>query len=78
MLNDRINIGPDLSDWKFLGDCTAADLDYAAQLREDHARRNAARAGQLRKLAELLDEHQVATVGELPSTALSDALGLAA
>ena len=27
MLNDRINIGPDLSDWKFLGDCNAEDLD---------------------------------------------------
>lgn len=78
MLGDRINIGPDLSDWKFLSDCTAVDLDYAAQLRENHARRNAARAVQLRSLAELLDQHQVTTVGELPTDALSVALGSAA
>lgn len=78
MLRYRVNIGPDASDWKFLADCTAVDLDYAARLREDHARRNAERAAQLRHLAELLAEHGVATVGELPEPVLGDTLGGAA
>jgi hypothetical protein len=74
-LRDRINVGPDVSDWKFLADCTAEDLDYAAALREEHARRNAARAAQYRRLAELLNGHGVSTVGELPESALKDGLG---
>lgn len=78
MLRDRINVGPDVSDWKFLADCTAEDLDYAASIREEHARRNAARAEQYRQLAELLEEHGVDTVGELPDGTLGSALGDAA
>lgn len=78
MLRERLNVGPAVGDWKFLADCTTADLAYAAQLREDHARRNAAKAAQLRRLAELLDEHQVTTVGELPEGDLGGALGAAA
>lgn len=74
MLRDRINVGPDVSDWKFLADCTATDLDYAASIREENARRNAARAEQYRQLAELLEEHGVATVGELPDETLGTAL----
>lgn len=78
MLQDRISVGADSSDWKFLRDCTALDLDYAATLREDHARRNAARAKQLRELAELLTAHGVATVGQLPEGILAPALSEAA
>ena len=78
MLRERLNVGPAVSDWKFLADCTVADLSYAASRREDHARRNAERAAQLRRLAELLEEHGVATVGELPDAELGDTLGAAA
>ncbi len=78
MLRDRIAIGPAVSDWKFLGDCNADDLAYAAAIREDHARRNAARAEQLRNLAELLTAHGVATVAELPEPALAASLEAAA
>ena len=78
MLRDRIAVGPDISDWKFLGDCTVDDLAYAAAIREDHARRNAARAQQLRDLAELLDQHGVSTVGDLPEPVLSASLQEAA
>lgn len=78
MLRDRIAVGPDTSDWKFLGDCTAEDLAYAAAIREDHARRNAARAQQLRDLADLLAEHGASTVSELPEPVLSASLQEAA
>lgn len=72
---DRVSVGPDPSDWKFLADCTADDLDYAAALREEYAQRVMARADQYRRLAELLAEHGVATVGELPQPVLGDELG---
>jgi hypothetical protein len=78
MLRDRIAVGPAVSDWKFLGDCNADDLAYAAAIREDHARRNAARAEQLRQLADLLAEHRVDTVAQLPEPVLSASLEEAA
>lgn len=78
MLRDRISVGPNEGDWKFLSDCTGTDLDYAASIREEHARRNMARAEQYRQLAELLEEHGVTTVGELPDDTLGSALGEAA
>jgi hypothetical protein len=78
MLQDRIAVGSDLGAWKFLRDCTAVDLDYAASIREDHARQNAARARQLRQLAELLVTHNAATVSALPDDVLGPALGAAA
>jgi hypothetical protein len=78
MLRDRIAVGPELGDWKFLGDCTADDLAYAAAIREEHARRNAARAQQLRDLADRLAEHGVTTVSDLPEPVLSASLQEAA
>lgn len=63
---------------KFLIDCTVFDLVAAAERREDHARRTAARAGQLRALAALLAEHDVNTVGDLPDAVLYSALSEAA
>lgn len=74
-LRDRVSVGSDPSDWKFLGDCTAEDLAYAAGLREEHARRVMARADQYRRLAELLAEHDATTVHELPAEVLGDTLG---
>lgn len=77
MLRERVAVGMSGGDWKFLADCTAADLGVAAQIRDDHASRNAARATQFRNLAELLDTHGVDTVGDLPDTALADTLDAA-
>lgn len=78
MLRDRIAVGPARDDWKFLADCTATDLQFAAEIREEHARRNAARADQLRELADRLARAGVATVGQLPDSDLGAALGAAA
>lgn len=74
VLRDRINVGPEPGDWKFLGDCGADDLTYAAAIREEHARRNAARAEQYRRVAELLDEHGVPFVKDLPDHVLGPVL----
>lgn len=68
-LRERISVGHDRSEWKFLGDCTADDLEYAARLRHDLARANAARARQLHELADALRESGVETVRELPDLA---------
>lgn len=75
LLRDRINVGPEPSEWKFLSDCTVPDLHYAADVRDEHARRNAARAAQYRQLAALLVEHGVDTVGNLPENLLFSILG---
>lgn len=78
MLRDRVSVGPDRGDWKFLADCDADDLAYAEQIRRDHAAANVAAADRFAALRELLDEHGVATVGELPDDELGDTLGEAA
>lgn len=69
-LSDRI---AGLDGYKRLGDCTIDDLEHAAAEREAHANATLARAGQLRALAALLAEHQVATVRDLPGDALARA-----
>lgn len=63
MLRDRICVGPD--SWKFIADCTITDLEVAAHIREDHARRNAERAAQLRRLIDLMVTHHATTVADL-------------
>lgn len=70
-LRDRIAVGPDRSDWKFLGDCGRADLAYAAGLRRNHAAANRAAAERLEALAALLTQHRVDRVAELPTTVLA-------
>lgn len=64
-LNTPLAVGPARSDWKFLRDCTATDLDYAAGLREELARSNALAAERMRKLAEDLRAAGVETVADL-------------
>lgn len=74
MLRDRLNVGPDVTDWKFLGDCTATDLTYAKQVRESIARANQTKALQYGYLASQLAEHGVDTVKDLPENLLTEAL----
>jgi hypothetical protein len=72
MLRDRVSVGPDPTQWKFLANCNAADLAYAAGLRRSHAAANAAAAQRFERLRQALDAHGVATVGELPPEALGE------
>lgn len=76
MLRDRISVGD--TQWKFLGECTAEDLAYAEQVRRIHAAQNLAAAERFAGLRELLEQHGVATVADLPDDTLGHALGEAA
>lgn len=64
-LDTQVAVGPERTDWKFLRDCTATDLDYAAGIREHLARSNALAAERMRKLAEDLRATGVETVADL-------------
>lgn len=73
-LRDRIFVGTTHM-WKFLGDCTRDDCGVAAAIRDSHARTNAARAQLFRRLADLITQHQVTKVSELPDDVLAAVLG---
>ena len=75
-LRDRVHASA--SEWKLLGDCSAADLDFAAAERQEQAERNAAKARQYRMLARLVEEHGAARVRDLPADVLMHTLGRAA
>jgi len=66
-LRDRISIAPNT--YKMRGDCTAADLRYAANLRAEIATKNAVAAEQYAVLADLLDEVGAEFVRDLPADA---------
>jgi hypothetical protein len=61
--------------WKFLGDLNAEDCRVVAKIREDTARRNAARAKQFNELGELITEFGVTKISELPDETLARILG---
>ena len=75
-LRSRVHVGH--SEYKLLADCNYDDLYAAAAEREDLARRNQAWARHYHVLAALLTEHDVETVGELPSNVLMVSLGAVA
>lgn len=64
-LNTMVAVGPAPDDWKRLRDCTATDLDFAAEIREHLARSNAAAAERMRDLAADLRRTGAATVADL-------------
>lgn len=64
-LDKEFAVGPAKDDWKLLRDCTATDLDYAAGIREAHARSNALAAERMRQLAADLRTSGSETVGDL-------------
>jgi hypothetical protein len=77
-LTDRIHVGQNARDWKLLRACTYEDLLFAATERRSLADSNAAVARQYDAWARLMNEHDVATFGDLPAEALMSALGRAA
>lgn len=78
VLESWTNTGPGPGEFKFLGDCTASDLEYTVSINEEHARRTLANAAKNRRLAELIAEHGVTVVRELPDETLARVLGGAA
>lgn len=68
-LSDRICVGH--KNWKQKRDCTAEDLAYLAANRRDTANRLMSIATDFTRLAGLLREHKVRTVGELPPEVLA-------
>lgn len=67
-LRESIAVGD--RQYRFLGDCTAADLTWAAEFRNVQAKKNRALATWFDDLAALVEQHDVATVGELPEGVL--------
>lgn len=59
---------------KRLADLTRDDLLYNIRIREDAARRSAAKALQLRGLLDLVTRYDVAHVGDLPESVLAQTL----
>lgn len=57
--------------YKFLGDCTADDLDVLAEVRRAHAKSNAEAADRYERLASLMREARAATLGALPVDVLA-------
>jgi hypothetical protein len=64
MLASAVHVGD--STWKPLGECNDADLAYAEAERRQDAARELARADQFARLREMLAEHGVRTVREIP------------
>ena len=69
-LASRIAVG---DTWKPVGDLTADDLGVVARVRRDKAAATIAQAEKYETLAGLLTEYRVATVRELPSSAVQSA-----
>lgn len=60
------------SEWKFLRDCTADDLQAAAAERYKTATQSQAEADRLVKLADLMEELEAETVEQVPENALKE------
>lgn len=75
-LRDRLNVDDGV--WKFLGECTRADLMFAADQRREQASRNRAKAAQYDALRALMEKHGVDRVADLPADVLMLSLGRAA
>lgn len=69
LLSSRIHVG---GQWKTIGECGVRELEFAAEERRLLAARVLARAAAYEQLRDLLIEHGVATVAELPADAVRD------
>jgi hypothetical protein len=77
-LADRINTAADPREWKRVGDCSFAELMFAAGQRREQAARTSAVAERLEGLAELVRAHGVERVRDLPASVLAGVGGAAA
>jgi hypothetical protein len=68
-MRDRVHVD---GGQKMLGDCTFADLMFAAAERRQQARWNEAKADQYEALAKKLREHDVECVSGLPRSAVDE------
>lgn len=68
-LHERIAVGADRGGWRFLADCSAEDLDYAAALRFEHSARTRATGEKLAELANAVRAAGVERVADLPDLA---------
>lgn len=69
-LRERIHTGPASTDWRLLGDCTFAELMFAAEERRTIALRNEAKAAEYEELAEAVRAAGVERVRDLPADVL--------
>ena len=74
-LRDAVHVGA--GQWKYLGDCGAADLLACAEQRREMAARNRAKAAQYDILRTLVLDHGVDRVRDLPANILVATLGRA-
>lgn len=75
ILDVRYACGPSSGEWKFLGDFTPPELDYAAAKREELGNATLAEADRLRTLAKAVLDEGVDTVRALPPDILRATLG---
>ena len=68
-LRERISVAPGV--YKMMGDCTAADLRYAAEKRRELAAANMVRAEQYDALADDMERNGAATVRDLGPSAMA-------
>lgn len=69
-LRERLSVGPNAADWRMLGDCSAADLDFAAADRRTIAAKTLAKAAEYAELAEAVRVAGVERVRDLPADVL--------
>lgn len=67
LLRERIHVGDQR--WMPLGECGVRELEFAERTRRAKAEQEVSRAKQYMRLRELLDQHEVTTVAELPADA---------
>lgn len=77
-LADRIYTSADPREWKRVGDCSFAELMFAAGQRREQAARTSAAAERLEALAGLVRVHGVSRVRDLPESVLAEVGGVAA
>jgi hypothetical protein len=66
LLGQRVEVGGEDREWKFLGDCTRDDLLNAVGFRKKQAQSLIVSARRYEAIAQLLDKHGMARVSELP------------
>ncbi len=75
LLDSRLEVGEEKTEWKHLRDCTRDEVLRAAAYRTELAAKNAARAAQLEKLAATMKRYRAETVSDLKDEILAEVFG---